>query len=223
MNKGVKTLLVISPHPDDLEIAMGGTVAKAIKMGRQVISVVLTDGRRSQRSFDCSDEEMAKVRQQEVTAAANMLGIKQLHCLALSDLYSIENQQKLAKDLSNLLTEYQPQEIYLPHPTLDRHKSHQLGAKLSLDVINKLIDNKTLPQVTIWAYEAWGLFSNWDLVIDISKFVEIKRAAINCHQSQITDIAYADGVLGLNRWRGVFSDPHKISSQAYVEVFIKLE
>jgi LmbE family N-acetylglucosaminyl deacetylase len=223
MNKQKNTLLVISPHPDDLEIAMSGTVAKAVTEGREVISIVLTDGRRSQRSFACSDDEMASIRQQEVKESANILGIQQLHCLALTDLYSSENQQILLEFLYKLIINYQPQEIYIPHPTLDKHKSHQIAAQLSLEVINKAITNKTLPHPNVWAYEVWGLFSNWDITVDISDFVVLKRAAINCHKSQVTDIAYADGVLGLNRWRGVFSDPHRISSNAYLEVFIKLE
>ncbi|KAF0248665.1 MAG: LmbE family protein [bacterium] len=218
-----QTLLVISPHPDDLEIGMGGTVASEIALANKVVSVVLTDGRRSQRSFDCSDEEMAEIRNREVKAAANLLGIKDLHCLTLPDLCSSKSQEKLYQELSDLLIEYQPDRVYLPHPKLDRHPSHSLGAELVLDVIVEFIKDKKLAPMRLWAYEVWGLFPNWDLVVDISQFVEQKREAINAHQSQVTDIAYADGVLGLNRWRGVFSDPHHLPTNAYAEVFISLD
>lgn len=217
-----QTLMVISPHPDDLEIGMGGTVAKEITLGNKVVSVVLTDGRRSQRSFSCSDKEMATIRSKEVKAAANLLGIRDLHCLGLSDLYSFENQERLCQHLSTLLVEYQPKHVYLPHPKLDRHPSHSLGAELVLTIISELVKEKSLVQMSVWAYELWGLFPSWDLAIDISKFIEEKRQAINCHQSQVRDIAYVDGVLGLNRWRAVFNDPHKIPTSSYIEVFIKL-
>jgi N-acetylglucosamine malate deacetylase 1 len=217
-----QTLMVISPHPDDLEIGMGGTVAQEVALGNKVVSVVLTDGRRSQRSFNCSDEEMAEIRNREVKAAANLLGIKDLYCLRLSDLRSFENQERLCRLLSHLLVEYQPSSVYLPHPKLDRHPSHSLAAVLILAIISQLIKEKKLAQISLWAYEIWGLFPSWDLAVDISKFVEQKRAAINSHQSQVTDIAYADGVLGLNHWRAVFSDPHQIPTNGHVEVFIKL-
>ncbi len=224
MTESLTTVLVISPHPDDLEIAMGGTVAKEIHQGKKVVSIVLTDGRRSQRSFACSDEEMAKIRKQEVKEAAQILGIKELYNLELEDLHTSENQEKLSKLLTNLLEKYKPKEIYLPHPELDRHPTHQLAAKLVLKLIKELIDNdKKLTKVNIWAYEVWGLFANWDLAVDISDFIEKKLAAINCHKSQVKDIAYGEGMLGLNRWRAVFSDPHSISKSNYKEVFIKLK
>ena len=35
--------LIISPHPDDLEIGMGGTVCLLLEKGIDVISVVVTD------------------------------------------------------------------------------------------------------------------------------------------------------------------------------------
>jgi len=41
----MKKVLVISAHPDDMEIGMGGTVAKLSASGCSIISVVLTDGR----------------------------------------------------------------------------------------------------------------------------------------------------------------------------------
>lgn len=225
MTKFLETILVISPHPDDLEIAMGGTVAKEIAQGKRVVSIVLTDGRRSQRSFACSDEEMAKIRQQEVKEAAQILGINELYSLELEDLRITENQEKLNKLLTNLLEKYKPKEIYLPHPELDRHPTHQLAAKLVLKLIKELIENENnyLAKVSIWAYEVWGLFANWDLEVDISDFVEKKLTAINCHKSQVKDIAYSEGVLGLNRWRAVFSNPHNISKTGYKEVFIKLK
>lgn len=217
-----KTLLVISPHPDDLEIGMGGTVAQEIFLGNKVISVVLTDGRRSQRSFKCSDEKMAEIRKNEVEASTSLLGIQVLHCLELPDLYLFENQETLRKELGKILVKYQPNAIYLPHPKLDRHPSHSLGAELVLVLIKSLTEEKLLREVTLWAYEVWGLFPTWDLVVDISGFIEQKKAAINCHKSQITDINYTEGILGLNRWRAVFNDPHKISTATYLEVFISL-
>jgi LmbE family N-acetylglucosaminyl deacetylase len=39
-----KNILVISPHPDEREIAMGGTVAKLIDQGMSVVSLVAIDG-----------------------------------------------------------------------------------------------------------------------------------------------------------------------------------
>jgi hypothetical protein len=39
--------------------------------------------------------------------------------------------------------------------------------------------------------------------VDISSVAEIKREAINCYASQVAYVDYADGSLGLNRYRGL--------------------
>ena len=59
-----KTILVVSPHPDDLEIAMGGTVAKLIDQGVSVVSLVATDGRGSTTVDELTGDELAEVRRQ---------------------------------------------------------------------------------------------------------------------------------------------------------------
>ena len=119
----MKTLLVVSPHPDDLEIGMGGSVARATELGGRVISAVLTDGRRSPRSFECSDEEMAEIRKREAEEAGHVLGIETIFFFGLSDLRSDDNRRQAGERLIELLGRYRPEEFYLPHPELDRHES----------------------------------------------------------------------------------------------------
>ncbi|MEW6729849.1 MAG: PIG-L deacetylase family protein [Acidobacteriota bacterium] len=209
-------ILVVSPHPDDLEIGMGGTVARFSATGTRVISLVLTDGRRSPRSFSCSDAQMAIIRKAEVEAAAALLGINDLFTLGLADLRSEENQQQAITQFLALIERLHPDEIYLPHPKLDRHDSHRIGAQICLSALKS-------PYARLWAYEVWGLFSNWDRIEDISDYIERKQAAIECHRSQVSDVDYSAGVLGLNRWRAVFTDPHQIPSYRYVEAFLRLD
>jgi len=216
----MKTLLVVSPHPDDLEIGMGGSVARATELGGRVISAVLTDGRRSPRSFECSDEEMAEIRKREAEEAGHVLGIETIFFFGLSDLRSDDNRRQAGERLIELLGRYRPEEFYLPHPELDRHESHRLGSKLCLEALGQSVGGAQRP--ALWAYEVWGLFPMWDRVEDITDFIEKKAAAIDCHKSQVADVAYTEGVLGLNRWRAVFTDPHHIPSHRYVEAFIKL-
>lgn len=212
-------LVVVSPHPDDLEIAMGGTVAKAISQGAEVISIVLTDGRRSPRIVPCSDADMAATRKQEVLAAAQVLQLTAVHCLDWEDLRLPAQRQAAQQEMLRLLSEVGPTEIYLPHPSLDRHETHRLGAQLTLAALEDLTQ---IVKPALWAYEVWGLFPYWQQVVDISDFVPQKQAAIACHQSQTSVMDYAAGILGLNRWRAVFEDPHNLPKAEFVEVFINL-
>ena len=220
MELNTKKLVVISPHPDDLEIGMGGTVAQAVAQGAEVISIVLTDGRRAPRVTLCSDAEMATIRKQEVLAAAQSLQIGEIHCLGWEDLRLPAQWQAAQQQLLTLLNEIRPTEIYLPHPQLDRHETHRLGAQLTLATVENLAQQISKP--ALWAYEVWGLFPQWQRVVDISDFVAQKQTAIACHQSQTSVMDYAAGILGLNRWRAVFEDPHKLPMAQFVEVFINL-
>lgn len=213
----METLLIISPHPDDLEIAMGGTIAKAVSQNYQIISLVLTDGRRSPRSFECSDDEMARIRMEEVAQAAQLLGIHHLITLQIDSLQVEANQLRVQTVLTELITKFSPANIYLPHPELDRHATHRLAAQISLAT---LLTFKTA--ITCWAYEVWGLFPYWHHTEEIGDFIEQKRAAIECHKSQTFDTNYSEGILGLNRWRAVFADPVKSSIHRYLEAFIRL-
>ena len=81
-----KHALVISPHPDDLEIGMGGTTSKLVDSGVKIISLVVTDGRRSTSVYGLSEEELAELRESEVRESVGILGIDYLILLRLRDM-----------------------------------------------------------------------------------------------------------------------------------------
>ncbi len=205
-------ILVISPHPDDLEIGMGGTVAKMQLSGRQVISLVLTDGRRSPRTSLCSDDEMAAIRSKELEEAAELLN---LHLLVQLRLHNLgQNRAAASNAIRSILERYSPVEVYCPHPVIDLHPTHRLGAEILLDTLKDYGF-----QGYVWAYEVWGLFHTWDRFEDISETISKKLKAIKCHQSQVTNKPYHLGIAGLNKWRTVFADPHSSTKAKYAEVF----
>jgi LmbE family N-acetylglucosaminyl deacetylase len=54
----------------------------------------------------------------------------------------------------------------------------------------------------VWCFEVWSpLWPN--VAVDISDVVEAKRHAINLYASQVAGLHYADGTLGLNRYRAL--------------------
>ena len=69
-------VVIISAHPDDMEIGMGGTVAKLVESMAVITSVVVTNGGRSSNPFALTEQRMAEVRRQEALRAAGVLGIK---------------------------------------------------------------------------------------------------------------------------------------------------
>jgi LmbE family N-acetylglucosaminyl deacetylase len=216
----MKKVLVVSAHPDDMEIGMGGTIAKLSASGCTIVSVVLTDGRRSPNPFAISQDQMAKVRTEESKRAARILGVNRTIFFDLESLALSESTDDATRKLTEVINSVMPEEIFTLHPELDRHPTHRLAGKISIDAIKQT----NLQSTILWAYEVWGLFHSWDRFEDISDQIGIKLEAIGEHQSQLAAIPYAEGITGLNRWRAVFADPKQEKVTAtFAEVFLKLK
>jgi N-acetylglucosamine malate deacetylase 1 len=213
----MKRALVISAHPDDMEIGMGGTIAKLVSSGCSIVSVVLTDGRRSPNPFGMSQDEMANIRTEESKRSARILGIQRTIFFELESVAQ-ENMEQATRKLAEVINSVMPEEIFTLHPEIDRHPTHRLAGKISIDALKQ-----TNLQSSLWAYEVWGLFHSWDRYEDISDQIGIKLKAIGEHQSQLAAIPYAEGITGLNRWRAVFADPKQEKvTDTFAEVFLKL-
>ncbi len=217
-----KNVLIISPHPDDMEIGMGGTVAKLITQEFKVISLVVTDGRRSTSISHYSEEEMAEIRKMEVQEAARILGIEDLILLGLPDVKSPRNHKELRKRLHETIERFEPIELFTPHPEIDKHSTHQIVSRLVVQTLNEMISDKLSSLARFCCYEVWTPFERYDWIEDISGHINIKTAAVDAHKSQIEYKNYTQGIKGLNRYRAIFHDTSGITGMKYAEVFVEL-
>ena len=67
-----KTVLVLTPHPDDAEVFAGGTIAKMVAEGHRVVIVIASSGNKG--SFEYDADTLAAIRREEATRAAAVLG-----------------------------------------------------------------------------------------------------------------------------------------------------
>ncbi len=96
---------------------------------------------------------MALLRQQEAREAVSLLGVEVLIPLPLRDVKSEENKLHFKNDFKETLRRFKPEEIYIPHPEIDKHPTHQVVSKLVLDELRELSDNDNLQHSRIWCYE----------------------------------------------------------------------
>ena len=80
-----KTYLFVAPHPDDIEIAVGSTVARLAREGKDVYYLVCTDGRFGTEDENVSPETLVKIRRDEQLASAKILGVKDVRFLPFED------------------------------------------------------------------------------------------------------------------------------------------
>jgi LmbE family N-acetylglucosaminyl deacetylase len=210
-------IVIVNAHPDDMEIGMGGTVAKLAASQAQIISVVITNGGRASNPFTWTEQRMAEVRKEEALRAAKVLGVQEVVFLGQPDADEEIDTQVVKQKLVELLVRLQPAEVYTLDEASDRHPAHRLAGKLARESVMK---SGIVPAAGLWAYEIWGPFAAWDRIEYIDAHVAKKMLAIAEHKSQVATIPYGEGVLGLNRWRAVFADPkEQAPAGAYAEVF----
>lgn len=215
-----RNVVIVSAHPDDMEIGMGGTVAKLTESQAEIISVVITNGGRASNPFGWTEQRMAEVRREEALRAARVLGVKEVVFFDQPDAAEEIDAQAVKQKLVELLMRVQPAEVYTLDEEFDRHPAHRLAGKTARESI---LESGMIPTAGLWGYEIWGPLATWDRLEYIDGHVATKMLAIAEHRSQVATIPYGEGVLGLNRWRAVFAD-HKASAPAgvYAEVFRRI-
>lgn len=78
-----RRLMVIVAHPDDESFPIGGTIAKTVAEGDEVMLVTATRGEAGISGL--SPEETGRLRERELRAACDVLGVSALHLLDYVD------------------------------------------------------------------------------------------------------------------------------------------
>lgn len=213
--------IVISPHPDDEVIALGGTLARARQENASVLGILVTDGRGSPRQEPVSDADMVKIRAREYEQGLAVLDIHDFICLNYrsSDLKS--SPADALADLTAIFSQYPCQRVYLPNP-FEQHATHRRVTALTLSALRRAD-----ARCALWGYEVWTSLmafvpSAAVRHVDIQAFCEQKRQAIQSHRSQIDVRNYADGVLGRNMAHATFWHAHELQQNAALELFLDM-
>jgi bacillithiol biosynthesis deacetylase BshB1 len=175
-------LLAFGPHPDDLEIGMGGTIARHTAVGLKVGLCDLTAGEMG--SNGTPDERLA-----EAEAARVVLGALWRMNLRWTD-------RRIGKDPGHLdeavafIRRHRPKTIAIPYWS-DRHPDHVAAS----EVLTEAAFNAGLRRY-VAPGEAWK--AEWicyyfindsaapSFVVDVSDYYEQKRLALECHATQFT-------------------------------------
>jgi N-acetylglucosamine malate deacetylase 1 len=173
-------LLAFGPHPDDLEIGLGGTLAKHAALGH---AVGLCDLTRGEMSSNGTPEE----REREAAAACRVLGAIWRENLRFPDR-GIGTSPDHTKAVVELVRRVRPRAVAIPY-WQDRHPDHQAAAVL----LREAVFNSKLKRYAA-AGEPWQpawvcyYFINdagpVSFVVDVSSYYDIKRRALACYASQ---------------------------------------
>ncbi|MDZ4246157.1 MAG: PIG-L family deacetylase, partial [Dehalococcoidia bacterium] len=129
-------IMVITPHPDDAEFGVAGTVAHWVREGKSVVYVVCTNGDKGTSDRSLKPEELARIRQKEQLAAAKLLGVKDVIFMGYPD-QSLEDTPEFRKELVRLIRTYRPLIVVTadPYRRYLWHRDHRITGQAVLDAV----------------------------------------------------------------------------------------
>ena len=183
-------VLIVAPHQDDETFGCGGFLAK---YGKNCDVLLLTDGCLGNIENAESEEELVKIRNQELDKACSLAGVSHVYRLEIRN-EELSKNKKLVYGFDIKPYKY----IFLPNRKED-HVDHK-----ACYGIFKYMKRKQGSKAQIYEYEVWTPLTMPTVFLDISDVIVKKKEMIQVYQSQINDKDYFNGILGLNKYRGMF-------------------
>lgn len=190
-------MMVVTPHPDDAEFGVAGTVLKLTREGKKIVYVVCTNGDKGTSDRNMKPEDLVKIRQKEQRAAAKLLGVSEVEFMGYHD-QGLEDTPEFRKALVRLIRRYRPEVVVTANPYIKYmwHRDHRITGQAVLDAVfpyardylsyPELLEEGLEPhkvrEVWLWGPEDANHYS------DITDTFDIKIEALGCHKSQVGNI-----------------------------------
>ncbi len=205
-------VLAIGAHPDDIEIACAGTLAKCVKRGDKVVVCHASTGNLGHVVIP--PDELTIMRANEAKKAGSLAGIEVIGGL-FNDLDIYYNNKEARDRIVDVIKSVKPDFIITHNPD-DYMPDHTEVSKLVFDAsfTATLPNYKTKVKgcaklVPIYYMDTLcGVNFNPTEFVDISDEIDLKIDMLNCHESQIVwmkehdNIDFPDMVRTCSRYRG---------------------
>ncbi|MCS0672220.1 bacillithiol biosynthesis deacetylase BshB1 [Cytobacillus firmus] len=182
MNLDNLDILAFGAHADDVEIGMGGTIAKFASIGKKIGICDLTRA-------ELSSNGTVEIRKEESLKAADILGVSVRETLNLPDRGLYYNQEYIKK-IAEMIRKYKPVLVFAPYME-DRHPDHGHCARLVEEAVFSAGIRKYETGGNFAPHKVKNLyfymingFHKPDFLIDISSFMDKKAEGLESYQSQ---------------------------------------
>lgn len=192
-------ILAIGAHLDDIELACGGTLAKAISHGDIVKMVVM-----SKSGYTNYDGKLMRTDEEAVEEgkhAAGILGVSDIQILDFENK-NVQYHYTVIEELDKIINDFNP-DIIFTHHIFDTHQSHEGTAKSTLSAARR--------RNTIYMYEPIVPSGRSYVAFHPQMYAEIsenelgkKIEALRAHQTEYHKFGefWIDGVRARAVYRG---------------------
>jgi LmbE family N-acetylglucosaminyl deacetylase len=193
-------VLVIVAHPDDADFGVAGTMARWIGAGTVARMVCCTSGDAGADDATIDPLELARTREAEQRAAAQVVGYEGVDFLHRPD-GALENDLALREQLVRLIRGFKPDAVMAMDPTVVihedgfvQHVDHRNAGMAAIDAVYPAARNAmafpslvTTEGLAPWEVNQIYLFftdkpNAW---VDITQTIDTKIAALRAHTSQL--------------------------------------
>lgn len=186
--------LAVYAHPDDPEVACGGTLAAWAAAGSEVHLVIACRGEKGSPDPATDPDLLAAHRADEVAAAATVLGLASVEHLGYPD-GEVEDDAALRTRLVEIVRRVRPEALVAPDPTAvffgDAYVNHRDHRKLGWAVLDSIVPAASplyVPEAGPAHQVALLLLSGTlepDAWVDVARALDRKVAAVACHESRL--------------------------------------
>ena len=180
-------ILAVGAHPDDVELGLGGCLARHIENGGDVYVLIFSRGEKGvsdnkiekKRVMEKDEDELkGRLREKETRKALNFIGVKNanIKILGLPDS-GIVPDRKVIRKVYEYIMEVNPDIIYT-HFFEDDHLDHTTTSLITLHAGRKVKN--------ILFYESPSTRTSFspNYFIDISDYIDKKAEALKMHKTQ---------------------------------------
>ncbi|MEM4823465.1 MAG: PIG-L deacetylase family protein [Zestosphaera sp.] len=229
----VEHVLCVSPHPDDCELSVGGTLASLVSKGKDVKLVVVSDGSLGTLDPSLSPQKLSETRYEEQIKASDVLGVKEVLWLGYSD-GRVPYNDELRNKLVCLLRSLKPNIVFAPDPwcPYEAHPDHRnVGLLIAEAIIFSPLPHfscSEAPGLEPWLVNYLALYntSKPNTFYNITSFIEAKLNAIRLHKTQFEhDWEYYKSLILFNaafygkRASTLYAEAFKLLSTRLLHVF----
>lgn len=190
-------VLALYAHPDDPDVAAGGTLARWASAGAAVHVCICADGDKGSLDPAGGGPELVERRRNETAEAGRILGVAAHHWLGYPD-GGLEDGPELIGRMVGLIRKVKPAAVVAPDPTAAffgqtyvNHRDHRATGWAAIDAVAPAASNPHYFPDRGAAHRVEELYLSGtlepDVWVDVSETIDAKAAAIACHVSQLGD------------------------------------
>ena len=187
-------VLAVYAHPDDADVACGGTLARWARAGGAVHLLVCTDGGKGTTDATIDPARLAAQRAAELESSSALTGLATVDNLGFPDgelLDSVEFRRTLVERVRTLRPDvvcgHDPTAVFFGQDYFN-HRDHRIAGAALLDAVapaaalpHYFPDAGPPHQVSTVLLSATLEPNEW---VDISDTIDTKASAVECHRTQ---------------------------------------